>query len=303
MNRSHWKSFDNTVLQIRDRGIPFSGKVITAVLTTLSFALFVDSPAIASSDFDKIYSYNLYTEVSGSKTITADFENTISSANRLHLGAAWMDANTSVLGDGGSITLGLGSNPDKPFHFDNDWTYWRFPGKTPGNGLDVLVIKTGLTWKQKNSSFGLKPVAREMRFVGKSSETVVGILGLGYSGAYYFSDKWSVQIGGEEGRYYGNPTAIQVIFKTLRVTGGAPFVSNLYLSQQYVEMSYATAKSIVSLGYDNSRVIVSPSTFSQSLYVDVNRMLTRQWTLNTNFGVATSNSSDWYGAIGVSYMN
>ena len=303
MNQSHWKSFSNTVLLIRNSSIPFSGKVAAAVLTTLSFALFLASPAIAASGFENIHSYNLYTEVTGSNTVTADFEKTISSANRLHVGAAWMDANSTVLGDGGSITLGLGSNQDKPFHFYNDWTYWRFPGKTAGNGLDVLVIKSGLTWKQENSTFGLKPVAREMRFVGKSSETVVGILGLGYSAAYYFSDKWSVQVGGEEGRYYGNPTAIQVIFKTLRVTGGAPFVSNLYLSQQYVEMSYAMAKSIVSIGYDNSRVIVSPNTFSQSLYVDVNRMLTRQWTLNANFGVATSNSSDWYGAIGVSYMN
>ena len=41
----------------------------------------------------------------------------------------------------------------------------------------------------------------------------------------------------------------------------------------------------------------------QSVYVDINRMLSRRWTLNANLGVVTPDSSDWYGAIGVSYSH
>lgn len=254
--------------------------------------------AAESKDF---YSFDYYTDVSGGLTATANMDKALVSGNRLRAGGAYMDAESPYLDKGYSINVGYGGDTSKPFSFDTDWTYWRFPGKISGNGLDVLIVNNNLTWNAGSWSYQLKPIARNLRFVNAPNQTIIASLGIGYGATFYSKGAWSFTVGGEESNYYGNQTAIQTIFKTIRTSGGAPFVSSLVMSRIFVETSYVAGPNLYRLGYDYSKVVIAPNKYSQSLYIDYDRELSSRWSLRTSVGTGSVDGSDWFASVGATY--
>jgi len=272
-----------------------------ALLGLPLFLIAVTSSEVVTADPKDFYSFDYYTDVTGGFTTTVNMDKALDTGNRLRAGGAYMDAESPYLDKGYSINVGYGGDTSKPFHFDTDWTYWRFPGKISGNGLDVLIVNNSLTWNVGSWSVRLKPIARNRRFVNAPNETIVASLGIGYGATFYSKGAWSFSIGGEESNYYGNHTVMQTIFSTIRTTGGAPFVSSLVISRLYAETSYMAGPNLFRLGYDYSKVVVTPNKYLKSVYLDYDRELSSRWSMRTSVGTGSLDGSDWFASIGATY--
>lgn len=269
-----------------------------ALFLSTSFSTVVAADETRPESF---YGGDFFTDATGGTTVSLTADRELDSGNHFLAGMSWMDAKTTALGKGASVSLGFATDRTDDLNFQTQWTYWRFPGNISGNGLDVLIFNGGVNRSWESFALRLSPVARNLRFVNQPNETIVASLGLGYAATLYPSEKLFFEFGGEESDYYGNRTALQGIFLVLRASGNAPFVSSLVLSRQYFEIGYQFSKSLVVAGYDRSKVIIAPNKESNNVYVSAHTEVSKHWTVNTTVGTSPQDSSLWYASVGFSH--
>jgi hypothetical protein len=253
------------------------------------------------------YSADLFTDVSGGWTITANMDKALKSRDRIRFGVGAMDAKTTVLGKGTNINFGFGTDPDRALSFTTGWDYWRFPGNISGNYFEALIMDGSVTQASQRYMITMEPVVRALHFVKAlplpANETIVASAGLRLSNTFYITERTSIGVGGEESRYEGDPTTMQIIFKLLRASGNAPFISSLVQSRYYLEYAYAFPGSTLTFGFDQTKTVLDPNKFAPSLYVNFDHTLSDAWGIQGSLGTTRLDTDGWFASVGFTYFH
>lgn len=279
------------------------------ILFILSSAVILPFVVMADNDGAPLsfYSTDLFTDVSGGWTITAHMDKALKSRDRIRFGIGAMDAKTTALGKGTNINFGFGTDPDRALSFATGWDYWRFPGNISGNYFEALIMDGSVTQASKRNIITLEPVVRALHFVKAlplpANETIVASAGLRLSNTFYINERASFSVGGEESRYEGDPTTMQTIFKLLRASGNAPFISSLVHSRYYLEYSYAFPRTTLTFGHDQTKTVLDPDKFAPSLYVNFDHTLSEAWGIQGSLGTTRLDTDGWFASFGFTYFH
>lgn len=280
-------------------------KILFIISSTAIFPLVVKANSIGAPL--SFYSTDLFTDVSGGWTISANMDKALKSRDRIRFGFGTMDAKTTALGKGTNISFGFGTDPDRALSFLTGWDYWRFPGNISGNYFEALIMDGSVTQASKRYTVTVEPVIRALHFVKAlplpANETIVASGGLRLSNTFYINERASISIGGEESRYEGDPMTMQTIFKLLRASGNAPFVSSLAQSRYYVEYAYAFSMTTLAFGYDQTKTIIEPNKFASSLYVNFDHTLSGAWGVQGSLGTSRLDTDGWFASFGFTYFH
>jgi hypothetical protein len=245
------------------------------------------------------YSIALGTDYQNGQDLSLSVDQGLKSRNRFQfsLGRSRLDLSTGTQ-DSYTAAFGMSTDPADLYAY--------------GVGVKASYLGPNLKSRSLTGAWGYAgddwqltadPVARIISFYKPPplpKTTDVFGLGTALSATRFVGDAWSLAVGGEYYKYWGDSSVLPVIIRIVRSGGKLPYLSGFLRERYWLESGYDGRSSSFIVGADSSLTVLSKQRVN-SAYVRSIFDLSRKLSLNTEIGASNFETSNWYLATGLSW--
>lgn len=245
------------------------------------------------------YSIALGTDYQNGRDLSLSIDQGLESRNRLQfsLGRSRLQLSTGTQ-DSYTAAVGMSTDPADLYAYGVGVKASYLGPNLKSRSLAGAWAYTGDDWQ-----LTADPVARIISFYKPPplpKTTDVFGLGTALSATRFVGDAWSLAIGGEYDKYWGDSSVLPVIIRIVRSGGKLPYLSGFLRERYWLESGYDGKSSSFIFGADSSLTVLSKQRVN-SAYVRSIFDLSKKLSLNTEIGASNFESSNWYLTLGLSW--